>query len=710
MPCIISSTPLARALGRSVLAVGIAWACGWLAGAAPVEFHVATNGNDAWSGSLSTPNASRTDGPWASLEGARTGLRRLRGASGLPTGGVRVTIHDGVYPLERTLGLTREDSGTQEAPIAYCAAAGAEVRISGGRAISHFEAVTEATVLSRLDVTARDHVRVADLRALGLTNYGTPDGGGVELFFNDEPMPLARWPNAGFIHITEVLGKTAVDVRGTKGCVEGLFRFEGDRPKRWVAEPDAWVHGYWFWDWSDQRQRVKAIDAENGTLEIAPPYHNYGYRKGQWFYGFNLLCELDQPGEWYLDRENGRLYFWPPGPLLTGRAVVSVLPTLVTFDEVSCVTLRGLIFEAARETAIIMRGGTGNRILGCTLRNLGGSAISISGGSNHGVVGCDISQCGAGGVSLDGGDRKTLTAAGHFADNNHIHHYGRWRPMYSAGVSLNGVGNRATHNLIDNSPHQAIAFGGNDHRIEFNEIHSVCHESNDAGAIYAGRDWTMRGTVIRHNYLHDITGFEGRGCVGVYLDDMFCGTEISGNLFVRVTRAAFIGGGRDCTIANNVFVDCQPGLHIDARAMGWAKYPADEWVREGHEKGTLSGIRYRESPYRERYPKLPPILDEEPWAPRGNVVCRNLCLGGKWDEIEARARPMVTFQDNLAGTDPGFVDAAHANYELKPEAPALKLGFEPLPLAKIGLYADPNRASWPVKHTVRPANAAAPAP
>jgi hypothetical protein len=688
----------------------MACACSCLAAAAPLEFHVATNGDDAWSGTLSTPNASKTDGPWASLDGARTGVRRLRGASGLPTGGAQVSLQAGVYPLDGPLSLTREDSGTQEAPIAYRAAAGAEVRISGGRAISHFQAVTDATVLSRLDAAARDHVRVADLRTLGLTNHGTPDGGGAELFFNDEPMPLSRWPNTGFIHITEVLGKTPMDVRGTKGCVEGLFRFEGDRPKRWVAEPDAWVHGYWFWDWSDQRQRVKAIYAENGTLEIAPPYHNYGYRKGQWFYGFNLLCELDQPGEWYLDREKGRLYFWPPSPLPTGRAVVSVLPTLVTFDEVSCVTFRGLIFEAARETAIIMRGGTGNRILGCTLRNLGGSAISISGGSNHGVVGCDISQCGAGGVSLDGGDRKTLTAAGHFADNNHIHHYGRWRPMYSAGVSLNGVGNRATHNLIDNAPHQAIAFGGNDHRIEFNEIHSVCHESNDAGAIYAGRDWTMRGTVIRHNHLHDITGFEGRGCVGVYLDDMFCGTEISGNLFVRVTRAAFIGGGRDCTIANNVFVDCQPALHIDARAMGWAKYHADEWVKEGHEKGTLSGTRYRESPYRERYPKLPPILDEEPWAPRGNVVCRNLCLGGKWDEIEARAQSMVAFQDNLVGADPGFVDAAHANYELKPEAPALKLGFEPLPLAKIGLYADPNRASWPVKHTVRRANAAAPAP
>ena len=103
--------------------------------------------------------------------------------------------------------------------------------------------------------------------------------------------------------------------------------------------------------------------------------------------------------------------------------------------------------------------------------------------------------------------------------------------------------------------------------------------------------------------------------------------------------------------------------------MGWAKYHADEWVKEGHEKGTLSGIRYRESPYRERYPKLPPILDEEPWAPRGNVVFRNLCLGGKWDEIEAKARPMVTFQDNLVGSDPGFVDAAHADNKNRPLFP-----------------------------------------
>jgi hypothetical protein len=103
--------------------------------------------------------------------------------------------------------------------------------------------------------------------------------------------------------------------------------------------------------------------------------------------------------------------------------------------------------------------------------------------------------------------------------------------MYHPGISLTGVGNRAANNLIHSAPHMAIYFSGNEHVIEYNEIHHVSFESNDAGAIYAGRDWTMRGNVIRHNYLHDITGFENRGCVGVYLDDMFASAAIYGNVF-----------------------------------------------------------------------------------------------------------------------------------------------------------------------------------
>jgi hypothetical protein len=665
------------------------------------DFHVATNGQDGWSGTLASPDTPGTDGPFRSLARAQRAVRELKQTSGLPDGGLTVHVGPGAYRFTTALQFTDADSGTEESPVRYLARPGEVVRLSGGEVLSNFTPVADPEILQRLDPAARGHVLQSDLRTLGLTDFGTAAGGGLELFFQDRPMPIARWPNEGFVRMVEVLGATPVDVRGTKGCVEGLFKYEGDRPRRWIREPDVWLHGYWFWDWSDQRQQLEALDVEHQTIELAAPYHNYGYRNGQWYYAYNLLSEIDQPGEWHLDRHSGILYFWPPAPIQNAAAMVSISPTLIVLENVSHFTLRGFILEATRDTALIMSGGTANRIVGCTIRNVGGAALRIAGGSNHGVVGCDIYQCGAGGLALEGGDRRNLTAAGHFAENNQIHHYGRWRPMYSAGISLSGVGNRARHNLIHNAPHQAISFGGNDHLMEFNEIHSVCHESNDAGAIYSGRDWTMRGTVIRHNYLHHIQGFEGRGCVGIYLDDMYSGTEIYGNLFYRVRSAAFIGGGRDCTIENNVFVDCDPAVHVDARAMGWAKYHADDWVKEAHEKGTLSGTRFKEPPYSTRYPTLPGILTDDPWAPKGNRIARNICAGGRWDNIEGRARPLITFQDNLIDPDPGFVDRAARNFQLEDSSPAWNLGFKRIPVERIGLYQADTRASWPVHHEPR---------
>ena len=227
----------------------------------------------------------------------------------------------------------------------------------------------------------------------------------------------------------------------------------------------------------------------------------------------------------------------------------------------------------------------------------------------------------------------------------------------------------------------AISFGGNDHLMEFNEIHDVCYESNDAGAIYSGRDWSMRGTVIRHNYMHHINGFEGRGCVGVYLDDMLCGTVIYGNVFYKVTMAAFIGGGRDNIVENNIFVDCIPSIHIDARAMNWASYHVDTTMTE-----TLQKMPYKEPLWANRYPQLLDILDDEPAAPKGNIIARNISVGGKWDGIYSEARPYVTLRDNLVDQDPGFIGTPPENFQLRDDSPAYKLGFQKIPMENIGLY------------------------
>ncbi len=647
--------------------------------------YVAVNGNDAWSGTLPGPNAENNDGPFASLERARDAVRALKAGGALPAGGVQVLLKGGIYALSKPLELGAEDSGTAETPVVYASAPGENVRLMGGKAVTGFQPVTDPKALERLDESARANVVQADLKTLGITDFGPPDGGGMEVFFQDQPMTLSRWPNEGFVRIVDLVEKDDHAIHGVPGSKTGKFTYDGDRPKRWIGEKDPWLHGYWFWDWSDQRQQIESIDVEKSIIAIKPPYHGYGYRKNQWYYAFNMLSELDRPGEWYMDREAGTLYFWPPAPLDTGSVVVSVLPTLITMKDVSFVTLRGMLLEAGRGTAIGISGGAQDRIETCTLRNMGSGAVSVGGGEQHAVTGCEIYAMGGGGISLDGGDRTTLTPAKHLAENNHIHDYGRWYRMYQMAIALNGVGNRAAHNLIHDAPHIAITFGGNDHVIEFNEIHHVCEESNDAGAIYAGRNWTMRGTLIRHNYLHDITGFEGRGCVGVYLDDMFCGTTIYGNLFHKVTMAAFIGGGRDNVYENNVFVDCAPALHIDGRALGWAGYHSDDWIKEGREKGTHLGIAFLKPPYTDRYPQLLTILDDEPKAPKGNVIARNICVGGKWDDVEEAVRPMISFQDNLVNEDPHFVDAANLDFRLKDDAPAFKLGFKPIPIEQIGL-------------------------
>ena len=645
-------------------------------------------------------------GPFRTLEQARDEIRRLKEKGALPQGGLTVEVHNGAYCLDKPFELMAADSGTPECPITYRAHSATEASLVGGRELTQFAPVSDPQVLGRLDEAARGHVLQADLKALGIADYGKQDWStskglaGLELFFQNRPMTLARWPNQEFTPVVDVAGPLVKNSRGQDMCKEGRIVYEGDRPSRWVGETDGWVHGYWFHDWLDQRHPIESIDPQKHVLAVKPPYHGSGYRKDRWFYGFNLLTELDSPGEWYLDRAAGLLYFWPPstaGNLAAGHPTVSVVDTLIAMKDVSHVTIRGFTLEACRGTAVTIDGGTGNRVAGCVIRNAGAWAVRITAAKASGVAGCDITDTGLGGVFLDGGDRKALTPAGLYAENNHIYHYSRWRRMYQPGVQCNGVGNRVAHNLIHDAPHQAIGFAGNDHVFEYNEIHSVCHESNDAGAIYSGCNWSYRGTVIRCNYMHHVNGFRGEGCVGVYLDDILSGHRIAGNVFYKVTRAAFIGGGRDNVVENNIFVDCKPALHIDARGMGAYNYGATT-----SQPRNLKQMPYQQSPWKDRYPQLVGMLEDEPEKPKNNRVAHNICVGGRWDEVSPQARGLTILEKNLLKGDPLFVDAAKQDFRLKPESPAWQLGFEPIAVEKIGLYQNELRVSWPVRHEPLP--------
>ena len=695
---------------HAVLPIVTATAISWPANTAlpATKLYVALDGNDTWSGREREPNQQRTNGPFATLERARDEIRKIKSAGSLPKGGIIVEVQPGDYEQKTTLELTAQDSGTKDAPIIYRSRLGADASLVGGKIVTAWHRVHDQKTLHRMNKEARGKVWQADMKVQGIADLGKMEPGpswgksspGLEVFFQDEPMTLARWPNEGFVTIPEVRGPTPHSIHGHGGCVEGIFTYDGGRPSRWTGEKDVMLHGYWFFDWADQRLKVADIDAAKRVITLEPkPQHAYGFRKGMHYYAYNLLPELDEPGEWYLDREAGILYFWPPtevdaksspvsSMLEKNRVIVSVLPSLVRMNGVSHVTFRDFTFECSRGAAISCTDVTSVRVASCTVRNTGGWGIEMT-GKQSGVVGCDLYNMADGGVHIDGGHRPTLTPGSMFVDNCHIYRFSRWNPTKTPGVLVDGVGNRVVHCLVNDAPYIAIMWSGNDHLFEFNEMHSVVRGSNDSGIMYSGRDAAARGNVIRYNYLHHVQGYQNKGCIGVYLDDMYSSVTIFGNVFYKVMRSTFIGGGHDNVIENNVFVDCDRAVHVDARATNWAASSMPLILRN------LEKLPYTQEPWRTRFPQLLSYKDNNPAMPRGNLVARNICWGGTWLEIDDQAKPGVTFVDNLVHEDPHFVDPEHANFQLRADSPAWKTGFQRIPIGKIGLYKDENRVTWP---------------
>jgi hypothetical protein len=626
-------------------------------------------------------NPGTRDRPVATLHRARDLAREIAGEK-------TIWIGPGTYSLEKPLELTDADGST--------CWRGERARLLGGRIVQGFKPVADPQILARLPEAARDAVRVLDLKAAGITDLGRFRSRGfgrpmspahLEVFVDHHPMTPARWPNEGqWQRIAGVAEPIKDEWGGAVGKLEGGFLIGTDHPKDWKSLDDVWMHGYWDWDWANSYEKLASIDWEKKHVKTTEPFGLYGFRKGQRFYFLNVLEELDQPGEYYVDRVSGMLYLWPPEQ--GKETLVSVVEApLISITNASRITIRGITIEATRGSAIAVSGGENCTIAGCLLMNVGTCAVTIEGGKGHRVVACDISNCGDGGVLARGGDRQTLAAGGHAVENCRFARQGRWSRCYVPSIRLGGVGNRAAHNVISEHPHCAILLEGNDHVVEFNEIHHVAQETGDVGAIYIGRDYTYRGNVIRHNFLHDIRGV-GMGSMGAYMDDCVSGTEIVGNVFYRVRRAVLLGGGRDHRVENNLFVYCRPAIHADAR--GSSKSPVWREMVYGYMKKQLDSVPGEL--YRARYPAIK-ALDryyegKEGIPPEGNVIARNVCQG-KWIEFYDGAKAeMMEIKDNYVAGDVGIESVDEMNFRLKADSPAWKPGFIALPLEQMGLAQD----------------------
>ena len=666
------------------------------------------------------PGSGTREAPFCSLAEARDAIRKLRSESSLPLGGVVIEVRPGRYELDRCLDLSEEDSGTASVPIVYRSAKPGGAVLSGAIALSHWRPVTDSKVQSLLVPDARSKVVCADLPAElpdplpgfasgGCGYRGKPDYP-VALFQNGKRLQISRWPNDRFAKMGSCLGHH--EKRGHVGTTytDGVFVFDSDRLKCWKDEPDAWLDGLWFHHWADTKMALKGIDLETQTIALKnPECHSFGYKAGQQFFAFNMISEIDRPGEWAVDRAARKVYLWPEGDPNDRPVVIATRDHLISLANVKNLRFEGFVFEGSRESAVTAKDCEALKVSGCTLRHIGSWGIEIDGGCDCSVLGCDLYDLGEGGVKATAGVRDTLEPGNHLIENNHIHHFGRIVSTYRPGAAVYGVGNRIRHNLIYDAQHQAIYFRGNDHLIEYNIVHDVCLHSSDAGAIYAcTRDWSQRGTIIRHNLFHALgEGLDGTGCRAIYLDDMTSGTIVESNIVTMGDYGLNFGGGQDNLITNNIAINCKGSLNLASRGI-------DSFARVNAAKGRES-VQYRlllrdealfrDELWRSRYPRLLAPFDMDPIDAQNahfNTICGNVNVGGGELKINNEQKVMrtCTVEGNVdIFEDPGFVDLASLDLRLRRNAPLFDLlpDFKEPDFGRMGLYADAQRASAVVK-------------
>ena len=566
----------------------------------------------------------------------------------------------------------------------------------------------------------------------------------AELSLNGEVQKLAGWPNGEYTGLIKPTDSNEYGKRTKSGIANGCsFQVNYDRPSQWSKPEQAWLSGTIGPNYEFDYYPVSRFDSEEkrvylsrGALEkyYTEPYYRFE----------NVPEELDEPGEYYIDRQSGMLYFYPPedAPKDSVLTITMSTPTLdvsgkapnsmFRIENSKNIVFENLIFKGGRGSAITGKNNSNIQFINCEINSFGENGIRFDASTDIKISDCKIHDVGQDGILfVSCGNYKTLSPSNIVVSNNDIYNFARLERSYKTGIDFGYrcVGATAANNHIHNGPHAGMIFYGVNNDIYGNEFDNLVTEFSDMDALYCNNSnypWE-RGNKIHNNYFHDIgkSSMNGRHQINVRAirtDNRGCGLNIYENLFYNIGDGgngngnngigAITAEGTRNRIFNNLFVDCNEAYfntlqykEIETADDG-TLYPNTIINSSGVEvANTINGAKVADLKkqmenylpvYGKQFPELYNYFYEHPNMSKTNEFKNNMIINiaiplsnfnGTQNEEGFRGSQMLTAASGnyVSTSDPGFVSYDNGNLELSSSATLLVEGLPKFEMSSFGI-------------------------
>lgn len=566
----------------------------------------------------------------------------------------------------------------------------------------------------------------------------------AELSLNGEVQKLAGWPNGEYTGLIKPTDSNEYGKRTKSGIANGCsFQVNYDRPSQWSKPEQAWLSGTIGPNYEFDYYPVSRFDSEEkrvylsrGALEkyYTEPYYRFE----------NVPEELDEPGEYYIDRQSGMLYFYPPedAPKDSVLTITMSTPTLdvsgkapnsmFRIENSKNIVFENLIFKGGRGSAITGKNNSNIQFINCEINSFGENGIRFDASTDIKISDCKIHDVGQDGILfVSCGNYKTLSPSNIVVSNNDIYNFARLERSYKTGIDFGYrcVGATAANNHIHNGPHAGMIFYGVNNDIYGNEFDNLVTEFSDMDALYCNNSnypWE-RGNKIHNNYFHDIgkSSMNGRHQINVRAirtDNRGCGLNIYENLFYNIGDGgngngnngigAITAEGTRNRIFHNLFVDCNEAYfntlqykEIETADDG-TLYPDTIINSSGVEvANTINGAKVADLKkqmenylpvYGKQFPELYNYFYEHPNMSKTNEFKNNMIINiaiplsnfnGTQNEEGFRGSQMLTAASGnyVSMSDPGFVSYDNGNLELSSSATSLVEGLPKFEMSSFGI-------------------------